>query len=255
MAEGPSGSRAIDTLAAVCVIAASIVVLSRTGMSWVRELHTPAAPALSAQVAPAGVEAAPVPRQQEIRFESSEVIGSLTAKVGIVQYVDFECSFCAMFARDIWPALQSRYVTPGTVVMVLKQFPLQSHSNGRRAALGAMCAGQQGRLADMHDELFRRHSRLTASTGGDLAQLLGLHQDTFAECLTTAAIAVDNDIAAAKAVGIRATPSFVLGRVLNDRTVRLERLLVGMQPVESFQEALETLMAETEHIGKAGPDH
>jgi protein-disulfide isomerase len=195
-----------------------------------------------------------VPQRPEVGFEPSEIIGSLTAKVGIVEYVDFECSFCATFAKDTWPALRSQYVTPGTVLMVFKQFPLQSHSHARQAAISAICAAEQGRLAEMHDELFRRQGRPDDLIRQDLAMALGLRLGPFDECSRTAGSIIDQQIAAARATGISATPSFVLGRIVNN-AVRMEHVLVGMQPVESFREALETLMAKTEHIGKAGPDH
>src|SRR6187551_2561046 len=63
---------------------------------------------------PPPVEAAPLPKEP-ISIAGAATKGSPQAKVALVIYSDFECPFCARFANDTWPALDSKYVASGRV--------------------------------------------------------------------------------------------------------------------------------------------
>ena len=43
------------------------------------------------------------------------MLGSEKAPVAILEYSDFECPYCAKFAREVLPILRAKYVDTGKV--------------------------------------------------------------------------------------------------------------------------------------------
>jgi protein-disulfide isomerase len=242
MSIGSFSSRLLDTLATLAVIGAALIVISRTGINWSRDstvMSEQDAPALGGATQFAAAMQGPA----TLPVRATDIIGSREASVAIVEYVDFECSFCAAFAEDTLPHIRKQYVAPGKVMLVTKQFPLPRHRHARNAAIAAVCASQQGRGDEMRYELFRREGEFSESTPTALASALGLHAQSFDDCALIAGAAIDADVAAARALGISGTPSFVLGYV-DDQVVRVARVLVGALPIEVFRQALDDLLAQ-----------
>jgi protein-disulfide isomerase len=78
-----------------------------------------AAAARSARNAPASLPRDPV------SLEGAVVRGRKDAQVAIIEYSDFQCPYCATFARDTFPELDKRYVQTGKVVFAFRHLPLE----------------------------------------------------------------------------------------------------------------------------------
>jgi protein-disulfide isomerase len=138
-------------------------------------------------------------------------LGSAVAPVTIVEFGDFECPFCAEFARETLPEIQARF--PGKIALVYRYFPLQFHHLAFPAARAAECAAQQGHFAAYHDELYAHQDSLGVLSFLALARLAGISDlGAFARCdsATGPVPAIDRDVAAARAVGAHATPTFLI---------------------------------------------
>jgi len=62
-------------------------------------------------------------------------LGSSKAGVAVIEYSDFKCPYCGVFARDAWPDLKSKYVDAVKVRFVFRQLPVdQLHPFARTAA-------------------------------------------------------------------------------------------------------------------------
>ena len=159
-------------------------------------------------------------------------LGSKSAPVSIVEFSDFQCSFCKKFAAATLPKLKDTYIQRGQArfsyrhFAVLGKFSLQS-------AMAAECAGEQGKFWEYHDRLFAnqgglafRHSNLE-QYGRDV----GLKPDHFSQCLAAEKFRkkVEGETAVAASLGARGTPTFFINR----------RLIVGAQPFEAFQAVIE----------------
>lgn len=98
-------------------------------------------------------------------------LGSDSAPVEVVEYVDFECPVCAVFGTVQFPAIRDQLIAPGKVRWRIRDFPLNNpaHRNARFAALAAQCAGEQGKFWPMVDSLFSHHD--WAQTGRDVSGL------------------------------------------------------------------------------------
>jgi protein-disulfide isomerase len=173
--------------------------------------------------------------------------GSRSAGVAFIEYADFECPYCAAFFRDALPALEREYIKTGKVLFVFKHRPLSSlHPNAVTAASGAECAGEQGSFWPMHDLLFMDQTNLSKASLLARAGRLGLDGNSFSDCLEfgRGAKRVSDDEAAATALRITATPTFLVG-MFDRRTnmVQVEEQLEGARPSSYFQPVLERLLA------------
>lgn len=155
----------------------------------------------------------------EIPADSYRSMGQADAPVVITMFSDYECPACASIETQIMPAVIERYVDTGQARLVFREFPLSSiHPNAQKAAEAAVCAGEQDRYWEMHDELFASRSEWTAEADPgaklkELADRLGLDTGAFAQCLDSgqATGVVEAELLAGQAMGVNATPYFFVG--------------------------------------------
>jgi len=87
--------------------------------------------------------------------DDDAVLGDPNAPVTIIEFSDFQCSFCARFHSQTLPQIKSQYIDTGKVKLIYRDFPLHSiHPDAQKAAEAAECAGDQGKYYEYHDLLF-----------------------------------------------------------------------------------------------------
>ena len=170
-------------------------------------------------------------------------MGNDDASIAIVEFSDFQCSFCLRYFRTTLPPLKEKYIDSGQVKYVFRHFPLAIHKEAKPAAYVAQCAGRQGDFWDVHQRMFEGQRSLGAGFYAKLAADLELDQQAFTECIEDPALrkAVDADVADASRLGVRGTPTFFVGRVEDGRLVGGRRIS-GAQPYQSFVRAIEALL-------------
>jgi protein-disulfide isomerase len=148
-------------------------------------------------------------------------LGSDSAPVEIVEFADFACSHCAVFAIVEMPEIRERLIATGRLKWRFMDFPLGISANSPAAHLAAGCADEQGRFFEMMDVIFYRQNdwaseRRPGRKLRDYAQQVGLDLGRFDTCVETkhAQPLVDADHAEGERFGVQATPTFVVnGRV------------------------------------------
>ena len=110
---------------------------------------------------------------------------------------------------------------------MFRHFPLEFHKKAPKAAEAALCANEQGKFWEFHDQLFKNQQKLEVDELKEHAKALGLDAAKFDECLDSGKIAaqVKEDTAAGKKVGVTGTPAFFINGVM----------LSGAQPIEEFK--------------------
>ncbi|HSJ15701.1 MAG TPA: thioredoxin domain-containing protein [Longimicrobiales bacterium] len=89
------------------------------------------------------------------RAHASRQKGPQNAPVVVIEIADFQCPYCARFAQDVYPRIDSAYVKTGKVGWLFVNLPLPSHNHAWVAAEAAMCAGAVGnRFWPVHDRIF-----------------------------------------------------------------------------------------------------
>ncbi len=107
------------------------------------------------------------------------VRGNLNARVTIIEFGDYQCTYCA----EAEPVLRQFLSEHPDVRLVWKDFPLPVHPLAARAARAAHCAGDQGKYWEYHDALMEQQGELNETLMNQTAAALALNQATFAVCL------------------------------------------------------------------------
>src|SRR5262249_7401275 len=106
-----------------------------------------------------------VPADLALPIAGAPARGSTTARVTLVEFSDYQCPFCGRYARDTYAQLDHDYVKTGKVLYVFRNLPLESlHPQSFKAHEAALCAGDQGKYWEMHDQLFASQSALDATS-------------------------------------------------------------------------------------------
>jgi protein-disulfide isomerase len=172
-------------------------------------------------------------------------LGPIDAPVLVIEFTDLQCPYCARFALQTWPKLRERYVDTGKVQFVSRDLPLPIHAHAIAAAVAARCAGDQGRFWEYREALFREQSRLAGAPYAEFAGRMGLDVKRFEACRANPALtaAVRDDAALAAASGIAATPTCVIGRLVDGEFQG--EIVSGAQPFEAYAQKIDALLAET----------
>ena len=138
--------------------------------------------------------------------------------------------------------MYEKYVKNGTLRLEWKDFPYQGQESVD-AAVAARAAQAQGKFWKYHDLIYENQS--SGNSGGyneesltALAEEAGLDVDRFEEDLKSARYedVVQADFEEGQGLGISGTPTFFING----------EVLVGLQPLETFERAIEEAEREAE---------
>jgi protein-disulfide isomerase len=163
-------------------------------------------------------------------------VGVNTARVFIVEFADFGCSYCARFALETYGKIDSAYISKGVVRWKMVPFVTGMFRNSREVAEAAECAGEQGRFWNMHDLLYAKRKEWMASR--DIKTLIAryvadlkLDRIAFSRCSMNPAISqrIKGHDALAQRLAVRGTPTFFVNG----------RVIPGAIPFDLFQQVIE----------------
>jgi protein-disulfide isomerase len=161
-----------------------------------------------------------------LSLEGDPARGPATAPITIVEFSDFECSYCAEASHWVDAVLDAY---PETVRLVFKQAPLPFHGSAFLAAEASLAAHAQGKFWPMHDALFAAGGALGRQElirrGGEVGLEAGLFTKALDEHRYQAR--VEQLIKEGDRAGIEGTPTFFL----NGRRYNGARTLAAVQPV------------------------
>jgi protein-disulfide isomerase len=177
--------------------------------------------------------------------QHGRVLGAPAAPYTLVMFADLQCPFCAAFDRDVLPSVIEDYVRPGKLKIQLRLVAFLGPDSGTAAAAGA-AAALQDRGWQFADLVYRNQGRensgyFTPQYVGAIAKAIdGLDGQSFVRSSGSRALLarLEDDRRAARTVGVRSTPTFLVGRSAGaltllrpasyERTVFLAALRRGM---------------------------
>lgn len=173
-------------------------------------------------------------------IDDDPVKGEEDAPVIMVEFSDFECSFCANFAKTTFQKIKENYIDRGLLKFVFRDFPIIFHPLARDAAKAANCAGRAGKYWEMHDILFSTQ-QLFPPLLKEHAKNLGLNVEEFENCMNgeDAEKEILKDMNDAKEYGIRGTPFFIIGENTGEREFEGETI-TGARPYEEFKKIIDS---------------
>ena len=175
---------------------------------------------------------------QTLIQNGSPLLGDPNAKITIVEFGDYQCTYCHLFHENTKDAIIQQYVNTGKVNFVFRDFPLNG-PDSVLAAEGSYCADDQGKYWQYHDELYKnwggeKTGWVNQKSLDKFATTVGLDLSKFDKCMSDKKYeqkVLDNQKFGEK-IGIDGTPSFVIFGGKNITKV------VGAQPLSVFQQVL-----------------
>ncbi len=171
----------------------------------------------------------------------STILGNSNAKISIVEFGDYQCTFCYKFHKDTMKQIVEKYVENGDVNFVYRDFPLNGESS-IMASEASYCAQEQGKFWQYHDILYENWGGentgwITNEVLLGFAKDTGLNLNEFNSCMNDSIYRqkVLNNEEFAKKINVDATPSFM---IFNDKEIYR---IVGAQPFERFEQVLQEL--------------
>ena len=139
--------------------------------------------------------------------EVDHIRGLEDAQLTLVEFVDFECSYCA-HATGSWEDLHKRF--GDDLRYVVRHLP--HHPHGPLAARASEAAAKQDMFWPWLDFVFTKQDALEREDLIGYATELGLDVTAFVKDLDSAEVAarVERDVASAAASGAHATPTFFI---------------------------------------------
>lgn len=146
-----------------------------------------------------------------VSIDDDPMLGDFEAPVTIIEFSDFECEYCAWFANEVEPQLQS-YFDSGEVCFVFRDFPLLSHPKAGQVAKAAGCAAEQDRFWEYHDLLYANMEAHEISDLRSYAEELGLDMELYDSCFASdhRYDEIEEDIREGEAAGVTGTPTFFI---------------------------------------------
>lgn len=152
----------------------------------------------------------------------SPTTGAADRRIVLVEFSDFQCSFCAQAHGTIKKFMDKH---KGQVTLVYKHFPLtQIHPEALPAAQASWAAHKQGKFWEYHDELFANQKQLGEKFYVATAQKLQLNLAKFNADRQAADQSIIQDFTLGRKLGINGTPSFLMNGEFISGVVTIEEL-------------------------------
>jgi protein-disulfide isomerase len=191
-----------------------------------------------------------------VNVNGKQFKGSKDAKLTLIEFSDYECSFCAKAALETFPQLEKDYVTTGKLKYVYSDLVLDMHPHAMKAAEASWCAAEQGRFWEMHDLLFASQQELEETNLISYATALGLDPSAFQQCLDANRFAaqVRKSSAEAKQLGFKNAPMCAIGLTQpNSSDVKVLKVIVGANGYPELKAAIDSLLNSAPARALPGP--
>jgi len=86
--------------------------------------------------------------------DGSPVLGDSNAAITILEWGDYQCTFCYKFHQNTLDTIDENYIKTGKVKLVFRDFPLNG-PDSILAAEAAYCAEDQEKYWQYHNELYK----------------------------------------------------------------------------------------------------
>lgn len=176
---------------------------------------------------------------------ASPILGNPNAPITMVEFGDYQCTFCSKFFHETENSIITNYIKTGKVKVLFKDFIILGQDS-RNAANAAHCANDQRLFWEYHSMLYNNWAG--ENTGwADLAHLhefantLGLDMDVFSTCMSDLKWneLVNLSSKDGQKLGVSGTPTFFVIDQNND-VIKI----VGAQHYDVFKQIFDSVLDE-----------
>jgi protein-disulfide isomerase len=174
-----------------------------------------------------------------------------SANITMVEFGDYQCTFCAKFHNEIREQIIKNFVDSGKINFIFKDYIVNDNATDRSSTIAAeasYCAAEQDRYWDYHTELYdnwggERTGWITNDSLKQFARNIQIPDiEKFSNCIQSNKYLsiVQNNDNIARSMGLTGTPSFVL---IKDNNI--QSIIPGALPYEFFEQTLNGLLASS----------
>ena len=179
----------------------------------------------------------------------SPILGSVDAPLTLVEFGDYQCSFCKRHFDQTHDLIMKNYVETNKVKIVFKDLIVTPGKDSMYAAHAAHCAKDQGMFWKYHDMLYNNWEGestgwVTTDNLNKFAKNIGLDINKFSKCMSEdkwmELINASKDDA--NALGVTGTPSFFLitsWQETDEQPNEIARIH-GAQPYDVFKKLIDS---------------
>ena len=176
---------------------------------------------------------------------ASPALGNPNAPITMVEFGDYQCTFCSKFFHETENSIITNYIKTGKVKILFKDYIILGQDS-MNAANAAHCANDQKLFWEYHSMLYNNWAG--EDTGwADLAHLhefantLGLDMDVFSTCMSDLKWneLVNLSSKDGQKLGVTGTPTFFVIDQNND-VIKI----VGAQHYDVFKQILDSVLEE-----------
>jgi protein-disulfide isomerase len=176
-----------------------------------------------------------------VSLGSNPVLGNTkTAKVGIVEFGDFQCPYCKEFNNSAFPTIQSNYINNGKIIYSFRNYPLTTiHPLSLGMAQESGCFGEQGKFWKFVSKMYSTNQDTnTPNVVAQYAKAMGLNMTDYNNCVQNDPFQskIQNDINAGNRINLQGTPSFVIGKYKNNKVTG--QIILGSRAVSYYETIL-----------------
>lgn len=227
------------------IIAAIVIGISVAGIAAALMVSSSGVPATVSNEKSAPTQSAEQITTQLLSpsVASAPALGSNDAKVTIVEFGDYQCTWCHRWHEGTKDTLIADYVNTGKVRFLFKDFPINDLSDraSSLAAEASYCAADQGKYWEYHDEVYNNWEGentgwVTRASLEQFAKDAGVTDiSAFSDCLDSGKFTsvVRDNYNLARSIGLDATPSFIV--LIQGETPQLMR---GAHPYSTFERVI-----------------
>jgi len=175
---------------------------------------------------------------------ASPILGDLNAPLTMVEFGDYQCTFCKKFFSETEESIIINYVETGKVKILFKDFIVVPGNDSVNAANAAHCANDQEMFWQYHSTLYNNWDGEGTGWASferlhQFASTLGLDMDKFSECMSKSKWKelVDSSKVDGRTLGVSATPTFFIIDQ-NNKVLKI----TGAQHYDVFQDVFDSLL-------------
>ena len=174
----------------------------------------------------------------------SPILGNIDAPLTLVEFGDYQCSFCKKHFVQTHDLIMKNYVATGNVKILFKDMIVTSGEGSMKAAHAAHCAKDQGMFWKYHYMLYNNWEGentgwITDGSLNKFASNIDLDVNEFSKCMSDNKWMnlINASVEDANTMGVTGTPSFFLIGPENEISK-----IHGAQPYEAFKRTIDSAL-------------
>jgi protein-disulfide isomerase len=161
---------------------------------------------------------------------NAPVIGNPEGDVTIVEFFDYNCSYCRRVFADVVTLMEQ----DKNIRIVMREWPILGEES-TFAARAALASREQGKYEEFHIALMENRGRATEAAVMSIAENLGINTDQLKIDMQSPEVSahIQQSHKLTRALGLNGTPAFVFGDQLVPGLIELDQMIELVEAARS----------------------